>query len=321
MLEARHVDGDAPRRGPDTMSDRRVLRARIAARVVGREEELELVLAAVATGRDLVLEGPPGTSKTTLLRAITEVWEIPLVLVEGNAELTPGRLLGHHDPARVLQEGYTPGTFVAGPLVRAMRDGGFLHFEEFNRAPEDTLNALLTAIADREVTIPRVGTICAAPTFRVVASMNPFDNVGTTRLSTSIRDRLCRFAIGYQDEAAEQAIVTLRGGTAALAPSAPRIVADAVAVTRMTRRHEAVRQGSSVRGAIDLFLLAAELSTVREVEDGDHERYRQTFYEAMMLALSGRLLLDEAVDTDAATVLREIWEAWFSLDPASTQPG
>ena len=48
-----------------------------------------LVLAAVAAGRDIILEGPPGTSKSTLLRAITAEWGIPLVFVEGNADLTP----------------------------------------------------------------------------------------------------------------------------------------------------------------------------------------------------------------------------------------
>ena len=39
----------------------------------------------------------------------------------------------------------------------------------------------------------------AEPTFRVIASMNPYDNVGTTRLSTSVHDRLCRLAVSYQD--------------------------------------------------------------------------------------------------------------------------
>jgi MoxR-like ATPase len=295
-------------------------RDKVLAQVVGRERELELILAAVATGRDLVLEGPPGTSKTTLLRAITAAWEIPLLFVEGNAELTPGRLLGHHDPARVLQEGYSAQTFVAGPLVEAMRTGGFLHFEELNRAPEDTLNALLTAIADREVTIPRVGTIIAAPTFRLIGSMNPYDNVGTTRLSVSIKDRLCRLTIGYQDTAAEEAVVVLRAGADVERPLARRMVHDAVGVTRRTRAHEHVRQGSSVRGAIDLYLLADQLCLVRDLDEGD-AGYPETFFEAMLVALSGRITLDEAAGVTATEVLREIWETHFILDPATAEPG
>src|ERR1700677_1142904 len=211
----------------------RSVRDRVQAHVVGRERELGLVLAAVAAGRDILLEGPPGTSKSTLLRAITAEWGIPLVFVEGNADLTPAKLVGHHNPARVLREDYSAANFVDGPLLRALREGGFLYIEEFNRAPEDTLNTLLTAMAEREVAVPTAGTVVAAPTFRVVASMNPYDNVGTTRLSTSVHDRICRLAIGYQDAAAERGIVALRAPLPAMAPAlyAP-LVSDAVAGTR-----------------------------------------------------------------------------------------
>src|SRR6202046_653987 len=238
----------------------RQVRDRVRARVVGRERELDLILAAVAAGRDLLLEGPPGTSKSTLLRAITAEWGIPLVFVEGNADLTPAKLVGHHNPARVLREDYSADNFVDGPLLVAMRAGGFLYVEEFNRAPEDTLNTLLTAMAERQIAVPRAGSVTAAPTFRVVASMNPYDNIGTTRLSTSVHDRLCRLAIGYQDADCERGIVALRAPLPEVKPAqAERLAADAVAVTRATRDHPDIRQGSSVRGAIDLTLVAGEL--------------------------------------------------------------
>ena len=146
-------------------------RGRVGARLVGRERELDLVLAAVAAGRDIVLEGPPGTSKTTMLTAITAEWGIPLLFVEGNADLTPAKLVGHHNPARVLKEDYSEDNFVPGPLSEAMRQGGFLYIEEFNRAPDDTLNTLLTAMADRRLSIPRVGTIEALPTFRIAIAV------------------------------------------------------------------------------------------------------------------------------------------------------
>jgi MoxR-like ATPase len=279
--------------------------------LIGREREVELVLAAVNTGRDLLLEGPPGTSKTTLLRAITKAWNVPLIFVEGNAELTPGRLLGHHDPARVLEQGYSQDTFEPGPLVEAMVSGGFLYFEEFNRAPEDTLNTLLTAIADRTVSIPRVGTIAAAPTFRLIGSMNPYDNVGTTRLSVSIKDRLNRLLIDYQDAEAEREIVDLRCGRDPEDPLAEQIADDAVAVTRRTREHEAVTQGSSVRGAIDLDLMARELCAVRGVGRPEDLRYPEIFLEVMLMALSGRLLLDHGSGTDPETVLKAIWQERF----------
>jgi MoxR-like ATPase len=300
------------------------LRERIASHLVGRERELDLVLAAVAAGRDLILEGPPGTSKTTLLRAITTEWGIPLVFVEGNADLTPGRLVGSHNPARVLREGYLPDNFVDGPLLRAMRAGGFLYVEEFNRAPEDTVNTLLTALAERQVTVPWLGTVTAASTFRLVASMNPYDNVGTNRLSTSMYDRLGRLAVGYQDAESERAIVALR---APLLPEAhgstlaTRLTTDAVALTRATREHPDIRQGSSVRGAIDLALIADQLLRGRPSGELTEDAYRQVVFDAMTVALSGRIHLDEIVEATPEEVLRQIWEDYFVLTPASAAPG
>jgi MoxR-like ATPase len=298
-------------------------RARIAARVVGRGRELELILAAVAAGRDLLLEGPPGTSKSTLLRAITAEWGVPLVFVEGNADLTPAKLIGHHNPARVLREDYSAANFVDGPLLAAMREGGFLYIEEFNRAPEDTVNTLLTAMAEREVAVPRVGRIAARPTFRVIATMNPYDNVGTTRLSTSVHDRLCRLAVTYQDAQAERGIVALRAPLrmAVAADLAAALMSDAVAVTRATREHPDVRQGSSVRGAIDLTLVAGELLALRGIGDSCDSRYRETVFDAMVVALSGRIHLDETAETTPETVLRQIWEDHFVLNPAAASPG
>jgi MoxR-like ATPases len=278
----------------------------IARSVIGRRRELDLVLAAVSAGRDILLEGPPGTSKSTLLRAITAHWGVPFVLVEGNAELTPARLIGHHNPARVLREDYSADNFVPGPLVTAMQEGGFLYIEELNRAPEDTLNTLLAAMAEREVAVPRVGVITALPTFRVLASMNPFDNVGTARISDSVYDRWCRLAVGYQDAEEEAQIVVARTGCTDEA-----LVADGVAITRATRHHPELRRGSSVRGAIDLVAIAMELDKLGSY-DGDRPRL---VLDAALLALSARVGVDEASEATPESVITEIWENHFFSRP------
>ena len=114
----------------------------------------------------------------------------------------------------------------------------------------------------------------------------------------------------------ERGVATVRGDLAD-----PTVVRDAVAVVRMTREHADVRQGSSVRGAIDLALMVQRLCALRSIEPGDDEAYRATFLEIMMVALSGRLLIEEAAETDAAAVLRDIWERYFILDLAAAQPG
>jgi MoxR-like ATPase len=273
------------------------LRENIAQGLVGRRRELDLVLAAVIAGRDVLLEGPPGTSKSTILRGITAAWGIPFVLVEGNADLTPAKLLGHHNPARVLKEDYSADNFVPGPLIQAMESGGFLYIEELNRAPEDTLNTLLAAMSERQVALPRVGTVTAQPTFRVLASMNPYDNVGTARISASVYDRWCRLALDYQSAEEEAAIVAVRTGS-----TDTGLIADAVALTRATRTHPDLRRGSSVRGAIDLVSIAEALAALH---DDNHHR---GLLDAAHLALSARIAVDEASDTTPETVITELWE-------------
>jgi MoxR-like ATPase len=293
------------------MRDIDPIRRAVADVVIGREREQRLVISALAVERDLLLEGPPGMSKTTLLRAITGAFGVPLIFVEGNADLTTGRLVGHHDPAQSLQQGFTDETFVEGPLVRAMRLGGFLYIEEINRAPEETLNALLTAIAERQISIPRMGVVAAEPGFRLVASMNPFDNIGTSRISTSVYDRLCRISINYQTTDEERTIVTTRSGS-----GHEDLVHDAVALTRLTREHPQVRQGSSVRGAIDLVLVASQL-----LQMGTDDDYREVVLDAMHVALSGRIRVHETTTATAESILTGIWDHYYRHRPESMAPG
>jgi MoxR-like ATPase len=274
--------------------------ARVDERIVGLRREAEVLAATLASGCHVVLEGPPGTGKSTLLRAVAEGAGLGMEFVEGNAELTPARLLGHFDPALVLEAGYKPDIFVDGPLLGALRDGSLLYIEELNRVPEETLNVLVGALAEGEIHIPRLGRVPAASSFRLIAAMNPFDAVGTARVSQAISDRMCRIAIAYQDAPGEQAIV--ERVTQRTSP----LVAPAVELARLTREHPQVRMGASVRGAIDLVRLGRELSALR----GEPEPTPggATFADAAIAALSGRLRLDEGAEQSPEAIILELIE-------------
>ena len=276
----------------------------IGSTVVGRRREIELVVAALIADRHVVIEGPPGTGKSTLLRTVAHELGVGFEFVEGNAELTPARLVGHFDPARVLAEGYDADVFVDGPLASALRDGSLLYVEEINRVPEETLNVLITVMSEGELHVPRLGRLAAAPGFRLVAAMNPFDAIGTARISGAVYDRVCRLAVDYQTATDERQITLREAGGADLDSD---WVAKVVELVRLTRSHGDLRVGSSVRGAIDMCAVASSLAAVRgsSVTDGD------VSLDAALVALSGRVRLREGSTRSTEDIVRELWVQVF----------
>ena len=289
-----------------TQSSRSSLIASLDDTVIGRRREVELVVAALDADRHVLLEGPPGTGKSTLLRAVAEGLGIGFVFVEGNAELTPARLVGHFDPARVLTDGYDPDVFVDGPLVTAMRDGSLLYVEEINRIPEETLNVLITVMSEGELNVPRYGRVAASSGFRLVAAMNPFDAVGTARISGAVYDRVCRVSVGYQNAEVEQRIAG-RG-----MKNLPDGWLDKVVeLVRRTRTHSDLRVGSSVRGAIDMAAVTVSLASVRSLTVLD----AGVGLDAALVALSGRVRVREGSVRTAEDIITELWNEVFAPAP------
>ncbi|OYT62472.1 MAG: hypothetical protein B6U69_01720 [Thermofilum sp. ex4484_15] len=267
---------------------------RVSSKIVGRRRELKAILAALAAGKNLLLEGPPGTTKSTILRAIAEEVNLPFYMVEGNADLTPQKLIGNFNPAKVMAEGFKKEFFEPGPLTLAMEKGGLLYIEEFNRMPEDVANVLIRAMEERELVIPRYGIVRAGPTFRVICSQNPYDDVGTTKVSRAIMDRFARLKLSYQSREEEVEIVKLKTGS-----KDEWLIELAVDLARATRLHPSVKMGASVRGAIDMVLIAKELERMNgglSFED---------LYDAAVLGMSSKIWLKDP-RTSVEELIREL---------------
>ncbi|HET9972555.1 MAG TPA: AAA family ATPase [Streptosporangiaceae bacterium] len=255
---------------------------------------------AVTLRRPVLLLGPPGVSKTTMLRALAGPAGCDhdaVHWVTGDEQLSAHVLVGTFDPSLVLREGYRPEHFWPGPLVRTMRDGGILYIEELNRAPSGALNVLITALSEGYVDVAHLGQVHAARGFMVVGSANPLDDVGTGRLSRGLLDRFLVLEVDYQPRHEEIEIV-LREAPAA----GERLAAFAVDLARRTRDHPDFRYGASIRAAIDLAsLLAGQADVLRGGPDPVLLRC------LACAAFTGRVRLRPAVTRSACELVMELF--------------
>jgi len=260
--------------------------------VVGRREELRRILAAARAGRHILLEGPVGVGKTFLAKVVASHLGREFVRVDGDERLTESKLIGYWDPPIVLSKGYVREAFIEGPLTKAALSGSILFINELNRLPESAQNALLPVMDEGLIIVPHLGELRAKPGFLIIATQNPEESVGVTRLSEALRDRFVLIKLDYQSEEEEREIVRLRSGV-----NDPEVVSTAVRIVRETRVAPSIRRGASVRSAIDLASVVSQMSSSPSEDD---------WVTAAVMVLSTRVELREGLSDDIETVIRDI---------------
>lgn len=263
-------------------------------KIVGRERELAGIIAAINCGRHILLEGPPGTSKSTILRTVTRLLGLPMYIIEGNVDLTPAKLVGYFNPGKVLKDNYDPEYFEKGPLTMAMEEGGILYIEEFNRMPSDVANVLITPMEEGELNIPRYGKVMASDNFTVVATQNPYDDVGTVRISRAFMDRICRISLDYQPEDEEIEIVRRLSDS-----TDDKLIQWAVKLVRQSRRHDDIKMGASVRAAHDIVALCESLKKTGLLSE-------ESIRGVVFMSLSSKIWLSEMTTKKPEQVIVEI---------------
>ncbi|MFH1114383.1 MAG: MoxR family ATPase [Pseudomonadota bacterium] len=275
-------------------------------RVVGRRNEILFIVAALRAGRHLFLEGPPGTSKSTILRAISESGGTRFCLVTGNSDLTTSKLIGYFDPAETLSKGYLPEHFHAGPLLQAMKEGMLLYIEEFNRLPDETTNVFVTVMSENKLAVPRLGVVEAHEDFRIAAALNPLDDIGISRISRALQDRFCSFRMEYQPRDEEIEVVHRCTGV-----QPDDVVRLAVDIAGKTREHPDLKLGASVRACIDMVKIYSE--TLRVLEHVDQPELEGTtdrlLLNSAMMAFRNRIWVYETSERTPQQILEEIFHS------------
>lgn len=264
-------------------------------KIIGREEELERALAAVSARKHILFEGAVGVGKTVIAMSLAKHFNRKFYRVDGDERYTEQKLTGWFDPALVVEKGYSWETFIHGPLTQAMIEGDFLFINELNRMPEGTQNVLLPAMDERQIIIPKIGEVKAKLGFLIIATQNPEEFVGTSRLSEALKDRFVWIHLDYQSEIEERKIVRKETGC-----DNDDIIAIAVKITRRTREDPDIRRGASVRGAIDIVDLIARRKPINFALN------LNTWLRAAVMALSTKIELQDQTNQRMEDVIKKV---------------
>jgi nitric oxide reductase NorQ protein len=166
---------------------------------------LDTMEKAHRSGLFVLIIGPKGTGKTTLVRRFASQMKKELDSVNFSLRTRESHLVG----SRTLEEGQI--SFVEGVLVKSMRSGTILYLDELNAAEADVLLRLDEALDDRRQLVLKEAegqVVKAADDWFVVATINPLSHVGTKELPPQLLSRFpVRMRLEYPPEEVELDIV------------------------------------------------------------------------------------------------------------------
>ncbi len=147
--------------------------------VLGKELEIKLSLACLLSKGHLLIEDVPGVGKTTLVQALARLIGFETSRIQCTNDLLPADIIG----TNIFVKETSDFKFKEGPLINK-----FVLADELNRATPKTQSALLQAMEEGSVSHEH-GTIELPKPFILVATQNPFDQIGTHLLPESQLDR------------------------------------------------------------------------------------------------------------------------------------
>jgi MoxR-like ATPase len=293
------------------------IKANIGRVLVGKEDVVELILAAVLSGGHVLIEDVPGIGKTTLARSLSNSLDCAFKRIQCTPDLMPSDITGIH----FFNQKTSEFEFRAGPIIAQV-----VLADEINRATPRTQSALLEAMAERQVTIDETTFPLPAP-FLVIATQNPIELEGTFPLPEAQLDRfLMRIRLGYPDEPEEEEMLARFEHADPLSSLQPvsgaqevvrfqevvqRTYVDpvlrtyVVRIVQATRNHAELELGASPRASIGLYRASQALSAIRgrEYVTPDEIKFLAPLTLAHRVILRGQARLRERT---AESIIGEI---------------
>jgi MoxR-like ATPase len=166
--------------------------------IVGQDEMVQLIMAALLADGHVLIEGVPGVAKTLTAKLVAQCLQVAFSRIQFTPDLMPSDVLG----TNIFNPGDGRFEFRRGPVF-----SNIVLIDEINRAPAKTQAALFEVMEERQVTMDGT-THLLAPPFMVLATQNPVEQEGTYRLPEAQLDRfLLKIVVPYPEEAEEVAIL------------------------------------------------------------------------------------------------------------------
>jgi MoxR-like ATPase len=181
---------------------RQLMQAELQKVIIGQDDVIEQLFAAIFTRGHCLLVGVPGLAKTLMVSTLARILDVPFKRIQFTPDLMPSDITG----TNVLEEdehGRRNFRFVEGPIFTSI-----LLADEINRTPPKTQAALLQAMQEREVTVGQTTYQLPDPFF-TIATQNPIEQEGTYPLPEAQLDRfMFNIKVDYPTAAEEERILT-----------------------------------------------------------------------------------------------------------------